>query len=295
MNTESLLFGGTLLLYLFAAVSYHGHLFTGNEKARRSGTFLTLGGALLHFIAIGAWCVAHRGESILRDPGMPFSLVAFFVATVQAVLGLRSQWASLGSLTMPLAFVMQFYSATVIRQSGERAEEASRLLNPHVLAILLGFAAFTLAFCLAILYLAQANLLKRKQLGGVFSRLPPLESLGSAAHWLAATGFSMLTLGIITGIIAAPERWGPGWYLDARILTSLVAWVVYAAYLGASTFLGWRGRRTTYFLIAGFVVVLVAFFANVVRPKTHATDSLGRAGSASQTSVVMRLANQRQT
>jgi ABC-type uncharacterized transport system permease subunit len=284
VKTESLLFGGTLLLYLFAAVAYHLHLFTGSEKARRAGTFLTVGGAMLHFAAIGVWCVEHRGESILRDPGMPFSLVAFFVAAVQGVLGIRSKWASLGSLTMPLAFVMQFYSATVRRQTALKAEEAGRLLNPHVLAILLAFAAFTLAFCLAVLYLGQANLLKRKQLGGVFSRLPPLESVGNAAHWLAAVGFSMLTLGIITGVIAAPERWGPGWYLDARILTSLVAWVVYAAYLGASMFLGWRGRRTTYFLIAGFLVVLIAFLANVARPKSgDQGDTMGGVSSKTLT------------
>lgn len=265
--TENLLFGATLLLYLFAAVAFHIHVFAGADRARTAGTVLTAVGALLHLGAIGLWCINHRGESILRDPGMPFSLVAFFVAVVQAGLGLRARWASLGSLALPLAFVMQFYASTLASGSAGSTEHRSPLLNPHVMAILLGFASFTLAFCLALIYLAQSSLLKRKQLGGVFKRLPPLESVGEGAHWLTIIGFSLLTMSIVTGIIAAPEAWGSRWYLDGRIVASVVAWFVYAAYLTAYMALGWRGRRTIYFLIAGFIVVLIAFFANINSPK----------------------------
>ena len=33
---------------------------------------------------------------------------------------------------------------------------------------------------------------------------------------------------------------------------------------------GWRGRRTTYFLIAGFIVVLIAYYGvNLVAPSQH--------------------------
>jgi ABC-type transport system involved in cytochrome c biogenesis permease subunit len=77
----------------------------------------------------------------------------------------------------------------------------------------------------------------------------------------------LLTLGIVTGVVAAPERWGGRWYLDTRTVSTLVAWAVYAAYLGLNLGLGWRGRRTTWFLIAGFVAVSVAFAASIGRPK----------------------------
>jgi ABC-type uncharacterized transport system permease subunit len=196
---------------------------------------------------------------------MPFSLVAYFIVAAQVAADLRQSWATLGSLTMPLAFFAQFY-ASLRSVGGAAASPSNPLFSPHVMAVLLGFAAFSLAFCAAILYLVQARLLKTKQVRGVFRRLPPLESIAAAAHRLAIAGLSLLTLGMVTGAILAPQRWGAGWYLDPHTVVSVIAWAIYAAYLGASSLLGWRGRRTTYFLIAGFVVVLAAFVAFVARP-----------------------------
>jgi ABC-type uncharacterized transport system permease subunit len=268
MTTESLLFGATLLFYFIAAVSYHAHLFTGSERARQAALVCVPLGLAVHTAALGSWCLTHRGYSILRDPDMPYSLVAYFIAAVQVVANLRPKWASLGALTMPVAFICEFYSGSAAPGTAFHQAQpvAGALLRPHVMVLLLGFAAFALAFCLAVLYLIQSRLLQAKQVRGLAGRLPPLESVATAAHWLAAIGFSMLTLGIVTGAIAAPQAWGDRWYLDPRTLTSVIAWAIYAAYLGAILFLGWRGRRTTYFLIAGFLVVAIAFFASVSRP-----------------------------
>lgn len=267
MSAEQTLFGTTLALYFAASVCYHVHLFAGGERARRFAPVLVALGALAHFAAIGVWCVSHHGFSILRDPAMPFSLVAFFLALAQLGVTARPGWAAVGSLVLPLAFAAQFYATWSMTGSTVQLRPASSLLSPHVLAILLGFSAFTLAFCLSILYLAQSRLLKAKRRWSLFNRLPPLESIATASHWLAALGFSMLTLGIITGAIAAPDHWERAWYFDPRTLISLIAWAIYAAYIGASMGMGWRGRRTTYFLIAGYLAVLVAFIASLAWPK----------------------------
>jgi ABC-type uncharacterized transport system permease subunit len=277
MNLEHALSWVTLLLYFGASVAYHAHLFAGSERARRLAAVIVPVGVVTHTCAIGAWDLTHTG-SILRDPAMPFSLVAWCLALVQAGLNFRAGWSALGSLTLPLAFLTLF-SAGIRAPGGAEEALASPLMRPHVMGLLLGFAAFTLAFCLAVLYLVQARLLKTKQVRGLFTRVPPLESVSTAAHRLAVIGFSMLTLGIITGAVVAPQSWGPTWYLDARTITSLVAWAIYATYLGLSMFLGFRGRRTTYFLIAGFLVVLIAFMVSVKRPRTN-TTALGIGRSA---------------
>ena len=105
---------------------------------------------------------------------------------------------------------------------------------------------------------------------GIVRRLPPLESISISAHWLAAAGFSMLTLGIVTGVIWALRAWKPNWWLDPKVVTSFIAWLIYATYLAFSSIRGWRGLKTTYFLIAGFVVVLIAYFGvNLVAHGQH--------------------------
>lgn len=268
MNWEAGLSGLSLLCYAVSSVLYHTHLFGGGtSRSSRNAWIWAMAGLAAHTAALGIWCTTHTW-SILRDERMPFSLVAYVLVLVQVLSSARKGWAALGSISLPLAFIAQSYAVTASPQ-GTAEGSTSGIIRPHVLVLVLGFAFFTLAFCLAILYLLQSRLLKTKQIRGLFSRLPSLESVSTGAHRAAILGFSLLTLGIITGALVAPASWGPRWYLDPRLLTSMVAWIIYAAYLGACTFLGWRGRRTTYFLIAGFLVVLVAFVASVNRPREN--------------------------
>jgi len=279
MSWEAILSGLALLFYAVSSVHYHLHLFAGAEKSSRNAWLSALAGLSAHTGALGMWCTTHQW-SILADERMPFSLVAYVLVVFQIAATTKKGWPALGSLSLPLAFIAQSYAVTPVSKNPLAGGFSSGLLRPHVLVLLLSFVAFTVAFCLAVVYLVQSKLLKTKQIKGVFLRLPPLDSVSSAAHRLAILGFTLLTLGMITGAVVAPDAWGARWYLDPHIATGIVAWVIYAAYLGASTFLGWQGRRTTYFLIAGFLVVLVAFVTSVNRPRperpaatSHHSDS----------------------
>jgi len=279
MSWEALLTGMSLLFYASSSIMYHTHLFAGSERAARLARATALVGLLAHTAALGVWCMTHNW-SILRDERMPFSVVAYCVVLVQLFVSSRKGWPALGSLSIPLAFIAESFAVTP-GPSGVASAPGSALLRPHVLALLLGFAAFAVAFCLAVLYLLQSRLLKTKQIKGLFKRLPPLESVSTAAHRVAILGFTLLTLGIITGSLVAPNSWGPQWYLDPHTVTGLVAWAIYAAYLGVSSLLGWRGRRTTYFLIAGFLVVVIAFVTSVNRPKpVKAADNVPQSPQA---------------
>jgi ABC-type uncharacterized transport system permease subunit len=265
-----------LALYFAAAVLYHMHLFGSRSsgetaaRLRRAATAATLGGVVTHAMVLteAAWV---GGRAPLGRPAETLSLLAWLIAVAQLVIEARAGWAAIGSLSMPIAFIVLFSALLpASRDPHHAAILQSRLMEPHVLATILGFVSFALAFCCAVLYLIQSRLLKRKRIKGLFGRLPPLESISVSAHWLAAAGFSMLTLGIVTGMLWATRAWRPGWYLDPKVVTSIFAWLVYAAYLYASAVSGWRGRKTTYFLIAGFIVVLIAYYGvNLVAPGQH--------------------------
>jgi ABC-type uncharacterized transport system permease subunit len=270
MNVDTPMLLLPLLLYFVAAVLYHAHLFTGNESTRRAASAATLAGVVTHGMVLmeTAWV---GGRAPLGRPSETLSFLAWAIAVAQVAIETRTGWTATGSLAMPIAFVAVFGA---LLPSGQDAHAPailqSRLMEPHVLATILGFVSFALAFCFAVLYLIQSRLLKQKKVRGIFRRLPPLEAMSVSAHWLAAAGFSMLTLGIVTGIVWATYAWQPGWYLDPKVITSVVAWLVYATYLYASNVSGWRGRRTTYFLIAGFIVVLIAYYGvNLVAPSQH--------------------------
>jgi cytochrome c-type biogenesis protein CcsB len=270
VSLDTALFSAVLGLYFFAAVFHHAHLFTGGERSRRLAHTCVWLGVLVHAVAI-----AERAAGFGRPPFAgafeSLSFIAWLIAGVQLLLQLRFGWSAIGALTMPIAFVAVFY-ANFLPRSGmmDPALLESPFRSPHVIATILGFVSFALAFCFAIAYLIQNRLLKRKQVKGIARRLPPLESISHSAHWLAAAGFSMLTLGILTGIIWATHAWKPNWFLDPKVVTSFIAWLIYALYLYVSSIGGWRGYKTTYFLIAGFVVVLIAYFGvNLVAHGQH--------------------------
>jgi ABC-type transport system involved in cytochrome c biogenesis permease subunit len=72
-------------------------------------------------------------------------------------------------------------------------------------------------------------------------------------------GFPFLTAGIITGSIWAGFAWGSYWRWAPKATWSLITWIVYAILFHNRLALGWRGRRTAYMMILGFLLVLFTF------------------------------------
>lgn len=260
MNLDTVLLSVVLGLYFCAAVFHHAHLFSGGLSSARIAMALVWVCVVVHGLTIAERALL-RGIPPFSSSFETMSFIAWLIAAMQLVLQIRYGWTAIGALSMPIAFVAVFYANFLPRVSFADAPVLeSPFRSPHVLATILGFASFALAFCFAVVYLVQNRLLKRKQIKGIIRRLPPLESISVSAHWLAAAGFSMLTLGIITGGIWAMRAWRANWYLDPKVVTSFIAWLIYASYLFFSSVRGWRGQKTTYFLIAGFVVLLIAYF-----------------------------------
>ncbi len=270
MKLEILLPFAAAAGYFLAAVFHHAYLFTGSEGTRRLARVATVAAVALHGLGLVDHAV-ELGRFPFANVGETISFMAWCIGVLQVVMEFRSGWMAIGSLSMPIAFLAVVTSSLLPRE-GIPADPIlrSHWLSPHILAVSLGFASFALAFCFAVVYQVESHLLKRKQLRGIFRQLPPLDMISTSAHWLAAAGFSMLTLGLLSGIIGAMHNWKPGWMLEPKVLTSFFAWLIYAAYLVASGIGGWRGRRTTYFLIAGFIAVLIAYFGvNLVAPGSH--------------------------
>jgi cytochrome c-type biogenesis protein CcsB len=270
VNRDALLIFAAAVGYFLAAVFHHAHLFTGSTASQRLARGVTIGVVVIHGLAILDHVIA-LNRFPFANSSETVSFMAWCIGLLQLVIEWRFGWIAAGSLSMPIAFLAVF-TAAFLPGEGVPADPILRSgwLSLHILAVSLGFASFALAFCLAVVYQLESGLLKRKQLRGVFRQLPPLDTLSTAAHWLAATGFSILTLGLLSGMIGAERNWQSGWLLEPKVLTSFIAWLIYAAYLITSGIGGWRGRKTTYFLIAGFIAVLIAYFGvNLVAPGRH--------------------------
>jgi ABC-type transport system involved in cytochrome c biogenesis permease subunit len=103
----------------------------------------------------------------------------------------------------------------------------------------------------------------------VADNLPSLETLDRLTYQIIAFGFPLLTLTIITGSIWAQAAWGRWWGWDPKETASLIAWLVYAAYLHGRVRRGWQGAPAAAFAILGFLAILFCYAGVNLVPGLH--------------------------
>ena len=249
----------TLGIYLIASVVYLIYLINLKEGMAKAGRILTLVGFLLHTVAILIRYVEAGHFPVIS---MYESLWFFAWATILVYLicDYKTHIPSLGSFVLPLASLSLIYSMALpshIEPLNPALQSAWR--GVHTISAFLGYGAFAVAFCLAIIYLIQERQLKRKKPGAFYYRLPSLELLDYLSHKILAFGFPCLTVAIITGSMWASTAWGSYWSWDPKETWSLITWFIYAAMIHTRVAVGWRGKKASYLAIIGFLFVLFTF------------------------------------
>lgn len=100
--------------------------------------------------------------------------------------------------------------------------------------------------------------------------LPPLERIDSLIYKLVGVAFAGLAILLVTGAIWANESWGRYWGWDAKETGALVAWLAYGGYLHSRISHGWAGRRSVYFALVGFLLVIFTYLGvSYILPGLH--------------------------
>lgn len=132
-------------------------------------------------------------------------------------------------------------------------------LYAHVATAVIAYGSFALAACLGIIYLGRAQ--------ETDLSLPEVDE---RIYKLVVLGFTFLTIVIITGAVWAEEVWGSWWTWDPKETWSLVTWLVYAAYLHTRHSYDWKGNKSAWMVVIGFVIVMFTLFGvSVLLPGLH--------------------------
>ena len=256
---NALLFNSTLVIYAVATVIYLAYLVKPKQSLGLAGFWLTVGGFLVHlgftldrFLEAGHTPITNLHES----------LSFFSMATVGIFILFERRYkiSILGSFVMPLALLILAISATfsaVIPPLNPALK--SKWLAIHTIMAFLGYAAFAISFGVSVMYLIQSHFLKKRRLGPMFQKLPPLDMLDDISYRCLTFGFPLLTFAIISGAIWAETAWGTYWSWDPKETWSLITWFIYAALLHGRLTTGWRGRKAAMLSIFGFVIMLFTF------------------------------------
>ena len=134
----------------------------------------------------------------------------------------------------------------------------------HLVPVYAGYAAFALASVVSVAYLVQGRLLRAKGSGGLWRRLPSLETLERVGQAALSLGFPALTVGLVAGVLWAGRPSAPlgrAWWADPKVVGGLVVWLFYAAVLHARLFVRVRGKRAALLTIVGFLLTVASFLA----------------------------------
>jgi ABC-type transport system involved in cytochrome c biogenesis permease subunit len=235
--------GGLIYLttVLFLATAVAGGL--GHRNLRRG----FWAAAFVAATASVVWRGLHTGHPPMQN------LFEFFLCMAAALWPL-SQWSrrknNIDTVTRDalLGVVILFPAGFIFSEEVRRLPPAlqSPLFIPHVASYVAGYVMMARAALIAL------PLLRREGDAGV------LRTADLAARQTAATGFMLLTSGLLLGAIWGKICWGHYWHFDPKEMWSLATWLVYGGYFHYRLKHGIRSRRVAAALLwVGLLFVIL--------------------------------------
>jgi len=255
-----LLFELALTFYFAATIVSIAELFKGSKITSKIILFLAGTGFAIHTVTI-VYRYIYAGHIPITNAHEATSFFSWCIVLIFFMLQFRYKIGLLSSFIMPIVFFLMLSSSMLPREIKPLSPVLhSYWLGIHTFLAFLGNASFALAFGIGSMYLVQEHYVKSKRLGGLFGRLPSLQTLDEINYRLITFGFPLLTLAIITGALWAESAWGSYWNWDPRETWSLITWFIYAIVLHARLVAGWRGKRAALLSMIGFLTIIIAFF-----------------------------------
>ena len=246
-------------VYLAATVCYVGYLFNRQKSVGTAGLALLILGFALHTAALVVRTVAAGRPPFLNLYEYMLSFTWGAVLVYFALEAITKN-KSFGTFAVPLITGFAFLTYRLpseVNPTMPALKSAWRV--PHIASGILSYAAFGVAFMLAIMYLIRERTEGNPQSFWT-TRLPSLKVLDTTIYRTIAFGFLMQTALIMVGAIWAQIAWGRFWGWDPKETWSLITWLIYAAYLHTRATMGWRGHKSALVAIIGFAATIFTLF-----------------------------------
>lgn len=271
-NFFNLAFGA----YIAATILYVVYLFIIKKHVGKFATGIAIAGLFFHTVSITLRTI-NAGRLPLNNQFEFATCFAWGIALCYLVLEkwFNFKYRGIGAFVFPLGVLIMGYASTLSRDIVDPMPALqSNWLTIHVGVSVIAYGAFAVACGISILYILK-NRYEKNNPGsnphGIFhTHFPDLKVIDEANYRAVAIGFLFLTLCILSGAIWAEQAWGRYWAWDPKETWSLITWFVYALFLHTRFTRGWRGNRTAWFAIVGFICVIITYIGvNVFLPSIH--------------------------
>lgn len=297
MQLDRVLFLLAISAYVVGALALLTYLFARQDWLRTLGIPLALAGAVAQFAELavrwqisGVWPLTNLYGSI--------SLFCALSVTIFAIFAFRYELWFAGGIVLAIAAIGMAYGSTWNEGYMPPVPALqSYWIKIHVPLVIAAYASFCVAFVISALYLMKAAFESQLGSAGIpaeagaavrprrsiidtttrdtpnvaaaaavgnpmavwLQTLPSLAQLDVLQYRVIAVGLPLLTLGIITGAWWAKEAWGAYWQWDPKETAALFSWIVYASYMHLHTRTAWRGSRSSWVSVFGFVSIIFCY------------------------------------
>ncbi len=261
-TTRRMFLSIAIIAYLIAAWLIWSRLRSSGNKRFTSDTALF---RLALVIAIAAHAVLIVGKITTQGGinlalGNAFSLLALTVTTLYLLTSFFRPTFTLGIVILPTN-LLALLVGTLIPGSTYLLADLPAGLVGHLLIAVLAYGFLSLAVAQALLLILQDKQLRQSRPDQLLlPAMPAIQTMEANLFQLASIGFILLSINLVTGIITTLDKAGTSFIFNHHTLLSITAWLGFGILLTGRYLRGWRGEIAARWIIAGFVVLGLAYF-----------------------------------
>lgn len=246
-----------LALGLYAAGTLVALASLFGKRLQAPALVLMLAGFVSHTVWIGTICVRTHHPPLTNLPETA-AFLSWTIFVVELVLLVRYRVQAASFFVYPLVLMLLTVAAVVHEPFALASKTQSKIFTTHILLSTIGVAALLIGVAFNALAWMQDRSLKSKQRGRMWEWIPSLSVCRTLSYRALAIGFSIYTLGLLTGILWSYRTTAELVDLRVKQVGAIVAWVLFATLL--QSYIGgvYRGKRTMVISACAVVAVAVA-------------------------------------
>ena len=259
----------SFVLYFLSTVCHVAYMALNRERLSSAATLFITSGLVFQTVALVLRSIA-SGHLPLTNMFEYFTVLAWFAALTYLISAVKINSRVLEAIAGPVIFMLYVSASLFPKEASQQLMPAlqSYWLQIHVTLAAAGEAVFLFAFAASVLYLLKTG---RFSEAGWIRRFPEPARLDELTYRFVMVGYPLFTIGaLFAGAVWAYRAWGTFWSWDPKETCSLIVWLIYSFYLHARLIKGWRGKKTAWLAIAGFLSTLLTFFSNMILGGLHA-------------------------
>ena len=247
-----------LILYLSA--STYLFLLLKHQQNLRQTRLLMMSLAAIGLHCLGIYQLMALPEGFDLGLDNMASLIILVINIIILISSLRKPLHNLLIFFFPISVIC--IALSILLKQEPHFLAVSPGVSAHILLSIIAYSLLSIATLQSVLWNWQNRQLKQNQLTGTIKLLPPLQTMELLMFELLWAGVILLTLGIGAGFLYLDNIFAQ--HLVHKTVLSIFAWLIFASLLWGRHTLGWRGNTAVKWLLAGFCLLMLAYFGSKV-------------------------------